>query len=104
MFAAAMSITATAQTDIWYWQDGKATKVESVDSITFAEPQAAAPVTTFNGAGSRGCYCSASLSADNAEDAYGLYFHSGGQGWDGGCRYYGQAVRPVYSSSSSVQY
>ena len=46
MFAAAMSITATVQTDIWYWQDGKATKVESVDSITFAEPQAAAPVTT----------------------------------------------------------
>lgn len=26
MFAAAMSITATAQTDIWYWQDGKVTK------------------------------------------------------------------------------
>ena len=60
--------------------------------------------STFNGTGSRGCYCLASLNADNAEDAYGLYFRSGHRGWDDGGRYYGQAVRPVYSSSSSVQY
>ncbi len=71
MFAAAMSITATAQTDIWYRQDGKATKVESVDSITFAEPQAAAPVTTHE-------YVDLGLSVDC-----------------GGGRYYGDTVRPV---------
>lgn len=39
-----------------------------------------------------------------AYQEYGLYFRSGHRGWDGGGRYYGQAVRPVYSSSSSVQY
>jgi hypothetical protein len=71
MFAAAMSLTATVQTDIWYWQNGTATKVETVDSITFTEPQAAAPVTTHE-------YVDLGLSVDC-----------------GGGRYYGDTVRLV---------
>ena len=38
LFAATMSLAAMAQTDIWYWQNGMTTKIESVDSITFAKP------------------------------------------------------------------
>lgn len=59
---------------------------------------------TLSGAGSYGDYWSATLYAGNAEYACGLDFYSGDQGWDGGRRCLGQAVRPVYSSSSSVQY
>ena len=55
-------------------------------------------------AGSYGIYRSASLSADGADYAYGLYFHSGGQDRLDAYRCYGRTVRPVYSSSSSVQY
>lgn len=40
-----------------------------------------------------------------AYQEYGLYFRSGHRGWGAlPSRYYGRAVRPVYSSSSSVQY
>ena len=75
MFAAAMSITATAQTDIWYWQNGTATKVESVDSITFAEPQAAAPVTTheYVDLGLSVKWATCNVGAEKPED-YGDYF------------------------------
>ena len=51
--------------------------------------------TALRGAGSGGCYWSASLSADRAEDAYVLYVGSGGQDWRNYYRYYGLAVRPV---------
>ena len=75
MFAAAMSLAATAQTDIWYWQDGKATKVESVDSITFAEPQAAAPVTTheYVDLGLSVKWATCNVGAEKPKD-YGDYF------------------------------
>lgn len=38
MLAAMMTLTAMAQSDVWYWKDGAATKVEAVDSITFEAP------------------------------------------------------------------
>lgn len=60
--------------------------------------------SSLNSADSDGRYVSASLYADYANSAYGLYFDSGLQDWYDARRYYGLAVRPVYSSSSSVQY
>ncbi|MBR0050249.1 MAG: hypothetical protein IJP74_13205, partial [Prevotella sp.] len=30
--------TATAQSDVYYWKDGKAVKLETVDSLTFTAP------------------------------------------------------------------
>lgn len=33
-----MATVAMAQTNIWIWQNGVATPVEAVDSITFEEP------------------------------------------------------------------
>ena len=38
MIAAMMSLAAMAQSDVWCWKDGAATKVESLDSITFEAP------------------------------------------------------------------
>lgn len=38
LFVAVASLTAVAQTDIWYFQNGLATKVAQVDSIVFKAP------------------------------------------------------------------
>ena len=38
LFAAAVSVAAIAQTDVWVWKDGVAMKTTQADSITFAEP------------------------------------------------------------------
>ena len=35
--------TATAQSDVYYWKDGKAVKLETVDSLTFTAPASGNP-------------------------------------------------------------
>lgn len=38
LFAAAVSVAAIAQTDVWYWKNGTPVYVHNADSITFSEP------------------------------------------------------------------
>ena len=38
IFAVAASVAAVAQTDVWVWQNGTATKMATTDSITFTTP------------------------------------------------------------------
>ena len=38
LFATIITLSAMAQTDMWYWKNGKAVKVSAVDSITFTTP------------------------------------------------------------------
>ena len=38
LFATIITLSAIAQTDIWYWKSGKAVKVSAVDSVTFTAP------------------------------------------------------------------
>ena len=38
LFAAAVSVAAIAQTDVWYWKNGTPVYVYNADSITFSEP------------------------------------------------------------------
>ena len=51
--------------------------------------------SSLYGAGSYGYYWSSSLNASRSSGAYGLYFSSGGVGWNSYNRNYGQPVRPV---------
>ena len=76
IIAATMSLAATAQTNIWYWQNGTATKVESVDSITFTEPQAAPPDTPtheYVDLGLKVKWATCNVGAEKPED-FGDYF------------------------------
>lgn len=75
IFAASMSLAAMAQTDIWYWQNGKAVKVEAVDSITFTEPQAVTPITTheYVDLGLSVKWATCNIGANSPEE-YGDYF------------------------------
>ena len=38
LFAAAVSVAAIAQTNVWYWKNGTPVYVHNADSITFSEP------------------------------------------------------------------
>ena len=49
LFVTIVSVAMMAQTDVWYWQNGVAAKVASVDSITFAEPSLG--ITNFSNDG-----------------------------------------------------
>ena len=49
LFVTIVSVAMMAQTDVWYWQNGVAAKVVSVDSITFAEPSLG--ITNFSNDG-----------------------------------------------------
>ena len=72
LFAATMSLAAMAQNDMWYWKKGKATKIESVDSISFAKP----PVGSTNDYVDLGLsvkWATRNVGAENPED-YGDYF------------------------------
>ena len=49
LFVTIVSVAMMAQTDVWYWQNGVAAKLASVDSITFAEPSLG--ITNFSNDG-----------------------------------------------------
>ena len=49
LFVTIVSVAMMAQTDVWYWQNGVAAKVASVDFITFAEPSLG--ITNFSNDG-----------------------------------------------------
>ena len=71
-----MSLAATAQTNIWYWQNGTATKVEAVDSITFTEPRAVTPETPtheYVDLGLKVKWATCNVGAEKPEE-YGDYF------------------------------
>lgn len=93
IIAAAMSLAATAQTDVWVWQNGTATKMAAADSITFTEPQAVTPETPTHEYVDLGLsvkWATCNVGAEKPED-YGDYFAWGetekttliyGDAWD----------------------
>ena len=73
MLTAIMASTGMAQSDVWIWKEGSATKIESVDSITFK-----APPTVINGheyvdLGLSVKWATMNVGATKPED-YGDYF------------------------------
>ncbi|MBQ8058316.1 MAG: hypothetical protein IJ199_00645 [Prevotella sp.] len=89
IIAAAMSLAATAQTDVWVWQNGTATKMAAADSITFTEPQAVS-THEYVDLGLSVKWATCNVGAEKPED-YGDYFTWGdtkkttliyGDAWD----------------------
>ena len=72
IIAAAMSLAATAQTDVWVWQSGTATKMAAADSITFTEPQAVS-THEYVDLGLSVKWATCNVGAEKPED-YGDYF------------------------------
>jgi len=72
IIAAAMSLAATAQTDVWVWQNGTATKMAAADSITFTEPQAVS-THEYVDLGLSVKWATCNVGAEKPED-YGDYF------------------------------
>ena len=68
LFATIITLSAIAQTDIWYWKSGKAVKVSAVDSITFTAPAESDPPSggTYPVLVSRGAYvvCGGNMSSN----------------------------------------
>lgn len=73
MLAAMMTLTAMAQSDVWYWKDGAATKVEAVDSITFEAPVVPTDTHEYVDLGLSVKWATCNVGATSPED-YGDYF------------------------------
>ena len=73
MLAAMMSLAAMAQSDIWYWKNGEATKLQEVDSITFAKPAPPVVKPEYVDLGLSVKWANMNVGA-NAPTEYGDYF------------------------------
>lgn len=85
LLCAATCVACMAQTDIWYWKNNVAVKVEGVDSVTFTPPveTPVVPDTTSATGAENGygyvdlglsvCWATANVGAAHPYD-YGLYF------------------------------
>ncbi len=73
LLCAATSVTAQAQTDVWYWKNNHAVKIASVDSITFTAPLDMSNGYAYVDLGLSVRWATANVGAEHPYD-YGLYF------------------------------